>query len=93
MLVNSAHSNLNDLTACARALIARGGLRLREACKPHTAVPQGDIIATESGNLSSKYVIHAVCCNFRKFSGAWLAHEVRSLNFQELQFRENEDQF
>jgi O-acetyl-ADP-ribose deacetylase (regulator of RNase III) len=76
VLVNSALPNLNELTACGRALMARGGSRLREACKPHTAIPQGDIVATESGDLSCKFVIHAVCCNLGKFREASLAHEV-----------------
>jgi O-acetyl-ADP-ribose deacetylase (regulator of RNase III) len=76
VLVNSALPNLNELTACGEALMARGGSRLREACKPHTAIPHGDIVATEGGNLSSKYVIHAVCRKLKKFREASLAYEV-----------------
>ena len=75
VLVNSAHSNLNDLTACGQALVNRGGSSFQEACKPHTAVKAGDIVATESGNLSSKHVIHAVCCNWLQFNEDSLARE------------------
>ena len=76
MLVNSAHSNLNKLTACGRALMARGGSCFQEACKPHINIRPGDIVTTESGNLSSKYVIHAVCRNLRQFKEVSPAHEV-----------------
>jgi O-acetyl-ADP-ribose deacetylase (regulator of RNase III) len=76
VLVNSAHSNLNHLTACGRALLVSGGSCFQEACKPHTAVQPGDIVATESGNLLSKYVIHAVCCNLSQLKEASTAHEV-----------------
>jgi O-acetyl-ADP-ribose deacetylase (regulator of RNase III) len=77
VLVNSAHSNLNNLTACGRALMTRGGLSLREACKPQTQIRPGDIVTTESGNLLSKYVIHAVCCHVQQFKEASSAHQVR----------------
>ncbi|CAB4035780.1 Hypothetical predicted protein [Paramuricea clavata] len=67
VLVNSAHMNLNNPTACGRALLVRGGSCFQEACKPHIAIQPGNIITTESGNLLSKYVIHAVCRNLNRF--------------------------
>ncbi|CAB4022007.1 poly [ADP-ribose] polymerase 14-like [Paramuricea clavata] len=75
VLVNSAHTNLNHPTACGRALMVRGGSCFQEACKPHIAIRPGDIIATESGNLLSKYVIHAVCRNLNRFKEPSPAHE------------------
>jgi O-acetyl-ADP-ribose deacetylase (regulator of RNase III) len=76
VLVNCAHSNLNYPTACGRALQNRGGLSFKEACKPFTAIQPGDIVVTESGNLFSKHVIHAVCRNLCQFKEASHAHEV-----------------
>lgn len=76
VLVNSAHSNLNKLTACGRALMARGGTCFQEACKPHTNIRPGDIVTTKSGSLPSKYVIHAVCCDLKQFKEVSAAHEV-----------------
>lgn len=61
ILVNSTLSNLNHPTACGQALQDRGGVTYIEACKPHTNIPPWDIVCTSSGNLSCRYVIHAVC--------------------------------
>ena len=76
VLVNSAHSDLNHLTACGRALMAGGGLSFQEACKPHANIRPGEIVTTESGNLPAKFVIHAVCRNLRQFKEASHAQEV-----------------
>ena len=76
VLVNSARPNLNSPTACGRALMVEGGSGFQEACKPHTNIRPGDIVTTESGNLSSKYIIHAVCCNVCQFEDPQVAYEV-----------------
>ena len=66
VLVNSAHSNLNHLTACGKALQDQGGISYTEACKLHTNIPMLDIVCTSGGNLPCKYVIHAICCHWNK---------------------------
>ena len=75
VLVNCAQSNLNHLTACGRALMGRGGMGFQEACKNYTAVQPGDIVVTESGNLLSKHVVHAVCRKLSEFKEASDAFE------------------
>ncbi|XP_028416340.1 protein mono-ADP-ribosyltransferase PARP14-like [Dendronephthya gigantea] len=75
VLVNSARSNLNHPTACGQVLMDRGGPYYKEACRPHTNIPPGDIVVTESGTLLSKYVVHAVCRKLVSFQEPLSAFE------------------
>lgn len=69
-MVSSATSDLNKLTACGKALVRYGGQAFVDECKPHTNVAAGDIVCTNSGNLPSQFVIHAVCCHWNNNQGA-----------------------
>jgi O-acetyl-ADP-ribose deacetylase (regulator of RNase III) len=53
-----------------RVLNTVGGPSFVAACSQHTNIGTGDIATTIGGNLSCKYVIHAVCCDWNNRGGA-----------------------
>ena len=64
-MVNSATSDLTNLTQISRALFSVGGMMYQLECSRHRNVAAGDIVTTIGGDLRCKYVIHAVCCDWR----------------------------
>ncbi len=62
--------NLNNPTMVGRVLNTVGGASFVAACSQHTNIGTGDIATTIGGNLSCKYVIHAVCCDWNSGGGA-----------------------
>ena len=65
-------------TAIGRALNNRGGAKLADASREHTNIPEGDIVCTESGDLRSNFVIHAVCCKWDTQGKALEVRKVQS---------------
>ena len=53
-----------------RVLNRVGGPSFVAACSQHTNIGPGNIATTIGGNLSCKYVIHAVCCDWNNRGGA-----------------------
>ena len=53
-----------------RVLNRVGGPSFVAACSQHTNIGPGNIATTIGGNLSCKYVIHAVCCDWNSGVGA-----------------------
>ena len=67
--MNSAQSDLSKLTACGKALSIVGGPRFIQACLHQGSIGKGDVVCTSGGNLSCKYVLHAVCCSWDNYRG------------------------
>ena len=63
-IVNAANSHLSHGGGVAGAIARRGGEQIRAESRKwieeHGIVPAGSVAVTGAGNLSAKYVIHAV---------------------------------
>ena len=67
--MNSAQSDLSNPTACGKALNIVGGPTFIQACCAQLRIKKGGVLWTGGGNLSCKYVLHAVCCSWDNYQG------------------------
>ncbi|MDH3815216.1 MAG: macro domain-containing protein, partial [Acidobacteriota bacterium] len=59
-IVNAANSNLAHGGGLAGAIVARGGAVIQEESNKLAPVATGNATVTSAGNLSCRWVIHAV---------------------------------